>query len=78
MSGLSESVRGEWSGDVDLNDGTLQRSYEAYQQRLELIERLGVGERAHREAVAEDLHHLSDTSKEELDFVIAGNNLCYL
>ena len=73
MSGLSESTRGEWSGDVDLNDGTLQRSYEAYQQSLELIKQLGMGVQAHRDVVAEDLLCLSSTLKEELDFVISGN-----
>lgn len=78
MSGLSESTRGEWSGDVDLNDGALQQSYEEYQQRLKLIEQLGVGERAHREVVAEDLLCLSSTLKEELDFIIAGNCICTL
>lgn len=77
-SGLSESTRGKWSGDVDLNDGTLQHSYEAYQQHLELIEQLGVGERAHLEAVAEDLLRLSSTLKEELDFVIVGKCILYV
>ena len=38
-----------------------------------MIEQLGVGEQAHREAVAEDLLCVTSTLKEELDFVIAGN-----
>ena len=30
--GLKESVQQKWSGDVDLNDGHLQKQYEAYQK----------------------------------------------
>ena len=29
----------KWSGDVDLNDGCLQRDYDAYQHRLEQIKK---------------------------------------
>ena len=27
LSGLGESVKGEWSGDIDLNDGSIQQLY---------------------------------------------------
>ena len=37
LPGLGESMRMEWSGDVDLNDGSLQRQYDAYIQRLDFI-----------------------------------------
>ena len=37
MSGLCESVKGVWSGDVDLADGAVQKAYADYQQRLETI-----------------------------------------
>jgi len=29
--GLKESVQQKWSGDVDLNDGQVEKQYEAYQ-----------------------------------------------
>lgn len=29
VPGLGESMRREWSGDVDLNDGSLQEQYNA-------------------------------------------------
>ncbi len=31
VEGLGESVRGEWSGDVDLHDGKLQQLFQQYQ-----------------------------------------------
>ena len=36
----------EWSGDVDLNDGTLGQSYSKYRNRLQRIDSFGVGTRA--------------------------------
>ena len=36
-AGLGESMKMEWSGDVDLNNGDLQRAYELYQQELRFI-----------------------------------------
>ena len=44
VKGLKESVRMKWSGDVDLNDSSLQRDYDAYQYRLEQIKKIGLSE----------------------------------
>ena len=41
IPGLHESVRLEWSGDVDLNDGTLQKTYKKYRDRLKDISSIG-------------------------------------
>lgn len=35
----------KWSGDVDLNDGTLQQSYEDYLSKLEFFAGLGIATR---------------------------------
>ncbi len=40
VSGLAESTRGIWSGDVDLNDGDVERQYKKYQDRLLVIQNL--------------------------------------
>ena len=40
VSGLCESTRGFWSGDVDLDDGKLEQEYAAYQDWLKSIENL--------------------------------------
>lgn len=40
VSGLGESTSGVWSGDVDLNDGTLQELYQKYKNRQKDINSL--------------------------------------
>ena len=45
VQGLRESVRGQWSGDVDLNDGQLQSLYLEYKQQLKPTGEIGLGER---------------------------------
>ena len=37
IGGLSESTRGVWSGDVNLNDGVLEQQLKVYQERLSRI-----------------------------------------
>ena len=36
-SGLAESTRGVWTGDVDFNDGALDKQYRKYNDRLHAI-----------------------------------------
>ena len=35
VKGLKESVKLQWSGDVDLNDGCLHKQYDEYKKHLE-------------------------------------------
>ena len=42
IEGLGESTRLDWSGDIDMNDGELQKLYKAYRERLDLIDGLGL------------------------------------
>ena len=58
LPGLGESMRMEWSGDVDLNDGSLQRQYDAYIQRLDFINGLGLRERSSAHQILLDLQTL--------------------
>lgn len=37
ISSLEESLKLEWNGDVDLGDGKLQKLYQEYRDRLEVI-----------------------------------------
>ncbi len=37
VSGLTESVNHQWSGDVDLGDGSVQKQHTEYLKRLELV-----------------------------------------
>ena len=66
VKGLGESMRLQWSGDVDLADGALQRAHEAYTDRLKFIEKLGLGKgdwetsthlRLGQKTKLETLHH---------------------
>lgn len=38
VSGLEESLRNEWNGDVDLGTGELQKMYDGYVKRLKRIQ----------------------------------------
>ena len=38
---LKESARLQWSGDVDLNDGSLQKQYKVHKARLEVAAKVG-------------------------------------
>lgn len=40
VSGLAESTKGLWSGDVDHDDGKLQEQYKQYHKRLLSIQDL--------------------------------------
>ena len=40
VEALGESVNGDWSGDVDLNDGEVARQHSEYTDRLSHIEDL--------------------------------------
>ena len=39
IAGLTESMRLEWS-DVDLNDGRLQKQYDEYMKRVNLVQHI--------------------------------------
>ena len=68
--GLTESIRFEWSGDVDLNDGSLQVQYEAYRERLAYIESISLdGE--HGDTVGQ-LERVSSDLSVDLDFIHSG------
>ena len=40
VAGLGESLRLQWTGDVDLCDGELQKQYQLYRKRLAFIQAL--------------------------------------
>ena len=42
LLGLKESTKMEWSGDVDLPDGSLQIQYEKYRQHMKHAEKVGL------------------------------------
>ena len=55
VSGLSDSVKGVWSGDVDLADGALKKAYDDHQNRIDFIHQLGQDNRTSSLEMTEDL-----------------------
>ena len=72
VAGLSESVKVQWSGDVDLDDNKLQESYEEYVKELDFIDGLGLKDRKSLDVVALDLVHIKDNLLRDIEFTQSG------
>ena len=73
VSGLSESVRLEWSGDVDLDDGMLQEMYAAYKHRLNFIEGIGINSSGDlHPCIASDLKTCLKDLSEDKQFILTS------
>ena len=70
--GLCTSMRGEWSGDVDLNDGKLNKLYTDYQNHLKWIDGLGIDNRKDVLTIKEDLRTVQRKLNNDLSFVKSG------
>ena len=70
MSGLGESVRGEWSGDVDLAYGALNKAHKLYQQRIDFLDQIETGNK-NREPlqILADLTAKKQKLIQDVDFV---------
>ena len=66
------SVRGEWSGDCDLNDGALNSLYQEHKHRLKTIAEIGLGERGTLEAIELDLNATLHQLSDDLTFLHSG------
>ena len=79
VAGLGESVKGEWSGDVDLGDGRLQEMFKEYQRRLQMIARIGLKDRRESSVIVADLTQEYALLGNDLEFLLEsmfGNILC--
>lgn len=74
VKGLKESVKLQWSGDVDLNDGDLQKQYSEYKNRLQSVERAGL---VQDNACADFKSILQDLTK-DLEFIQSGKIYTYV
>jgi len=68
--GLKESVKRMWSGDVDLNDGELQRQHDAYIKRIDQAKKLGLENGEGQ--ISDQLSSLLDDLTEDLKFIHSG------
>ena len=73
---MKESSRLEWSGDVDLTDGSLQEKYATYKERLMATEKVGMCDGN----VVQSLTTVLSAISKDLEFLQAGvyNCICYL
>ena len=69
VEGLGESMRGEWSGDVDLNDGQLQQLFQQYQSHMEFIKTIGLNDRRDHSCIISDLLLEIESLKNDVEFL---------
>ena len=69
LPGLHESVKKEWSGDVDLGDGRIKNMYDAYLTRLVFVKQIGL---VSLKQSKEHLKQLQSEVEEDLTFLSSG------
>ena len=73
--GLGESISGKWSGDVDLNDGSLEQQYAAYKDRLAFVDGLALGDHNSMMCIENDLSTIKKEMDADIVFITAGDYL---
>jgi hypothetical protein len=73
QEGLRESMRNEWSGDVDLGDGKLGGKYSKYLEYLKLVRNIGLNDGASSNNVKEDLKKVCSKLSIENEFLTNGH-----
>ena len=66
VTGLVESVRGEWSGDVNLHQEVLESLRRKYQERIEFTNGIGVGTTT---AIYRDVQETKQCVIEDINFI---------
>ena len=69
---MNVSVRGEWSGDIDLNDGKLHQMFLEYQGHLESIKEIGLSDSREVEPIVLDLTREKQKMEEELELLTSS------
>lgn len=75
VSGLAESVKGVWHGDVDLNDGDMKKQFDSYQSRLLEVKRLVVSSTSGRVGLCTQLASHEYRIKKDLEFLHTGDHM---
>ena len=73
VAGVSESVRKEWSGDVDLNDGRIKQMHDTYLNRLRSTRGIGLGRRMAYSHLQQDLAQLEMDLTNDISFLSTGD-----
>ena len=77
VKGICESTRGEWSGDVDLNDGHLKDLQKRFKEQLQWTEGIGLGQRSDSSSLKDDLTTTLDSTSADLQFIHSGKCLLH-
>lgn len=72
LPGVAESMRGVWSGDVDLNGGHLKEQKASYNNHLSEIERLSMVDRA---SLVKQLSSQIGALQKDKEFLFSGDYL---
>ena len=72
LSGLGESTRLQWSGDVNLNDGELEKLYETYKSNLTFVSEIGLKERRNPTVIKDDMVTSTKLITEDMSFLCTG------
>ena len=67
-----ESLRREWSGDVDLGDGQLEQLHQTYMQLISFIKGIGLEKRKPLQVVIQDLREELKTLTNDSEFLQSG------
>ena len=73
QEGLRESVRNEWSGDVDLGDGKLQDKYLKYVEYIKFVNSIGMKDRTSSDTIKKDLQNQCSKLSMENEFLVNGH-----
>ena len=63
-----------WTGGVNVADGELQKSNDAYLQQLEFVGKIGMPPRNHRPELIDDLRAVLTLICNDLETISDGNN----
>ena len=74
IPGLTESVRREWSGDVDLGDGIVQTQHKDYLERIEVVNQISrnLHDCKDRQETLKDLKAIKKSLANDLTFIPTG------
>ena len=74
VKGIGESMKGEWSGDIDLSDGKLNLLHHDYRRLLEETSHVGLDNRRSSPLIAADIRAASERLKDYLSFIHGGDH----
>ena len=74
VKGVWESTKGEWSGDVDLNDGQLEYFHQQFKEQLQWTEGSGLKQRSSADSMRCDLQTALARLEVDLKFIHSGKH----